>query len=99
MSKRKQRNIGVVTPDIKLEAVFYEDQKLIREPVVALVVVEYIDEKGMESIETEPLAFNRKYGTIMEAETIGSYLGMEEGKIQQAWFEDMERIDKSEAKS
>ncbi|MQY58260.1 MAG: hypothetical protein GH144_01435 [Clostridia bacterium] len=93
----KHRNIGVVTPNIKLEAVFYEEGKLTRDPVIALLVVEYTDDEGKESVDTQPLVFNKQFGAIWEAMNIGSYLGMEAEGTEKDWTEETKEIDEFDA--
>jgi len=93
----KYHNIGVVTPVIKMEAVFYEKGKLTRDPVIALLIVECSDEDNDKSTMVEPLCWNEKFG-IIPAMELGSYLGLEAEYKERDWTEDIKRIDEFEEK-
>lgn len=93
MSKCQYKNIGVLSPDIKMEAVFYQKGKLTREPVIGLVVVECIDKKEGSSTIFEPLCWCREFQYILPAQEVGSYLGLEAEGVKGDWTEDIERID------
>lgn len=86
----KYKNIGVVTPAIELEVVFCEKGKLVRNPVIALLITEYSDKEG-KSTMVEPLSFDKKWG-IINALEIGSYLGIEEKGKEIDWTEEIEEI-------